>query len=82
MGASESPLIAELFGLRSHGLIFGVAALGFTIGASVGPLLTGYVFDVTGSYQAAFLACAAIGIVGTVLAIVLRSIKSEISKTG
>jgi len=76
-GASESPLVAGLFGLRSHGLIFGVAGIGFTAGAAAGPLLTGYVFDVTGSYQLAFIVCAAVGIIGIVLAALLRPVTGE-----
>ncbi|MFC1941931.1 MFS transporter [Chloroflexota bacterium] len=75
MGASESPLVAGLFGLKSHGLIYGVVHLGFTVGAAAGPVLTGYVFDVSGSYQAAFLASAALCIVGIILAATLRPIK-------
>jgi len=74
-GASEAPLVAELFGLRSHGLILGVINLGFTIGGSLGPLIAGYIFDITGSYQLAFLIGAIVGIVGFILAAVLRPIK-------
>ncbi len=80
MGASESPLVAGLFGLRSHGLIFGVCGLGFTVGAAIGPFLSGSIFDVTGSYQTAFLVCAAIGIVGLVLAVLLTHIKGDQGK--
>ncbi|MEJ2726647.1 MAG: MFS transporter [Deltaproteobacteria bacterium] len=72
MGASESPLVAGLFGLDSHGLIYGVVHLGFTAGAAVGPVVTGYIFDLTGSYQVAFLLCAAFAIAGIVLAAILR----------
>jgi MFS family permease len=72
MGASESPLTAWLFGISSHGLIYGVVHVGFTIGAAAGPFLTGYIFDLTSSYQLAFLTCAAFGIIGLILAVVLR----------
>ena len=72
---SESPMVASLFGLRSHGLIYGVLSLGFTIGASIGPLMTGYIFDLTGSYQAAFLVGAVVGFVGLILSIILRPTK-------
>ena len=65
---AESPLVAELFGLRSHGLLLGVVSCSFTIGAAIGPLLTGYIFDVTNSYEIAFLLCAAFGLAGVVLA--------------
>ena len=64
--------MASLFGLRSHGLIYGVSSLGFTAGASIGPLLTGYLFDVNGSYQAAFVVCAAIGAAGIISTTFLR----------
>lgn len=72
MAASESPLAAGLFGLSSHGLIYGVVHLGFTAGAAFGPVVTGYIFDLTGSYQVAFLVCAAFGIIGIMLAAILR----------
>jgi MFS family permease len=70
--ALTSPLIAELFGLRAHGFILGVAMCGFTIGAAAGPLVAGYAFDITGSYIPAFMVCAALSVAGLVLAILLR----------
>lgn len=72
MGASESPLTARLFGISSHGLIYGVVHVGFTIGAAAGPFITGYIFDLTGDYQSAFLTCAAFGIIGLILTVILR----------
>ena len=75
MGTSESPLIARLFGLSSHGLIYGVAALVWTVGGALGPFLTGYIFDITGSYQLAFLVCAALGVIGLILIMMLRPTK-------
>ena len=77
MGASESPLVAEIFGLKSHGLIFGVAGFGFTVGAAMGPFQAGYLFDRTGSYQMAFSACAVMGIVGLLLTFLLTPIRVE-----
>jgi MFS family permease len=69
---SHSPLIAELFGLRSHGLIFGVLDISIMGGAAMGPLLTGYIFDVTGSYRRAFMLCALIAFSGIILASFLK----------
>jgi MFS family permease len=69
---AESPLVAALFGLESHGLILGVIAFGFTVGGAFGPWLTGYIFDVTSSYQAAFLGCAVLSLVGLFLTAVLK----------
>ena len=71
-GAAESPMTARLFGLSSHGLIYGVVHLGFTVGAAIGPFVTGYLFDVYGNYQTAFLVCGAFGIIGIVLTLLLR----------
>jgi len=48
---------------------------GFTFGASIGPIVTGYIFDSTGSYKIAFLVCAALGIIGIILAVLLRPTK-------
>jgi MFS family permease len=72
IAVSHSPLVAELFGLRSHGLIFGVFAVSVSWGAATGPFLTGYLFDVTNSYQMAFLLCAIIGLTGILFAVFLR----------
>ena len=76
MGTAESPLVAVLFGLRSHGLVFGVVGLGFTTGAAIGPFVTASISDMhEGSYQVAFLVCAAIAIVGLIATSVLRPTK-------
>ncbi len=72
IAVSHSPLVAELFGLRSHGLIFGVFAISVSWGGAMGPFLTGYLFDVTNSYQIAFLLCAAISLTGILFAALLR----------
>jgi len=47
--------VAELFGLTAVGQILGAVAFAYTIGASIGPLATGYVFDLYGGYSMAFL---------------------------
>jgi MFS family permease len=75
MGASESPITAWLFGLSSHGLIYGVVHVGFTLGAAAGPFVTGYIFDLTGGYQLSFLVCAAFSVIGLILTIILRPTK-------
>jgi MFS family permease len=67
----QSVLSAELFGLNSLGLILGSVSFLYTIGSAVGPLLSGYLFDVTSSYSIAFLVCTlleavALGVVLTI----------------
>jgi MFS family permease len=72
MATSESPIVAWLFGLKYHGLIYGAVGFGFTIGASIGPMITGWIFDLTGSYSLAFMVGAAVGILGIVFIAILR----------
>jgi MFS family permease len=54
----------ELFGLRSLGVILGIVELGSKTGGAVGPLISGWIFDITDSYFVAFLFVAGIAIVG------------------
>jgi len=67
MGVAQSPIVANLFGLRKHGLILSIVGLPFTIGGTVGPYVTGYIFDVTESYTITFLICAALSIMSIIL---------------
>jgi len=67
-----SPLVAELFGLGSHGVIFGTVFFSGALGGSLGPVLVGYIFDVTNSYQLGFLVCALLAVISFILALLLR----------
>jgi len=68
----QSPLVAELFGLRSHGIIFGAITFSITIGGAIGPVLAGYIFDVTGSYNLAVIICIVLILVTWILTLLLR----------
>jgi len=76
-GTQESPLVVWLFGLTSHGVILGFCAFSFTLGAAIGPVMSGYIFDVTGNYQVAFFVFAALSIVTVILTIFLKSTIAE-----
>ncbi len=68
-----SPMVAEYFGLSSHGVIMGVVIMfGGTAGMAVGPVIAGHIFDVTGSYQTAFIIYAAISVISLVLTSFLK----------
>lgn len=55
-GAVVMPLlVGECFGLLSFGKILGLIMLSATLGAAAGPILTGRIYDVTGSYDVAFI---------------------------
>ena len=67
-----SPLMAELFGTRAHGALFGLATFIGTIGGAVGPLLAGRIFDVTSSYSTAFILLSVLMGVGLAATLLLR----------
>ena len=70
--AIQSPLVAELFGLRSMGVVFGVTTLAFSIGAAMGSYISGYIYDVSGGYQLAFVTSVAMATLGLTSAILLK----------
>jgi MFS family permease len=72
IGVLEGTIIAELFGLKSNGVILGVNFFIFTIGCSTGAFIAGSVFDSTGNYQWAFLLCGALVVVALIFAIFLN----------
>jgi len=50
-----SPTIAELFGMKAHGAIFGSVLFFGALGGAFGPVVTGIMFDRYGSYDLAFV---------------------------
>ena len=68
-------MVAELFGMRSHGISFGSVMFGMTLGMGFGPMMTGYIFDVTGSYQLAFLILAILNVIGLILVLCLKPVR-------
>jgi len=77
IAALVSLIVAELFGLSSLGIILGVVAFSITIGEASGPVVAGHIFDITDSYNLAFLACAAMSIIGIILSALLRPPSSQ-----
>jgi len=67
-----SPMVAELFGLRSHGVIFGIVTFIATIGGVIGPVVIGHMFDVTGGYQLGFFILAVACVVAILLSINIK----------
>ena len=59
---------AEALGLRRFGTLFGWLGTVVTIGLFIGPLLVGWLTDLTGSYTKPFELCAIIALVGSVAA--------------
>ncbi len=70
-----SPMVAEWFGTGSHGMLFGIVLFCGTLGGSVGPLVAGRIFDVTGSYQMVFLILTGLTVIGFALMMRLRPVR-------
>lgn len=73
----ESLMTAEIFGMRSHGVLLGFVFFADTIGGAIGPVFAGYIFDITGSYNAAFQISAILGILIIALIVFLKPIKGK-----
>lgn len=72
-----SPMVAETFGTRSHGALFGIILFSGSLGAFIGPLLAGRVFDVTGTYRVVFFMLAIAAGIGIGLIAMLRPINKN-----
>jgi MFS family permease len=63
-----SPSIAEYFGMKSHGSIFGMVVFFGTLSGAAGPIVAGMLFDRFQTYDLAFTILAALAITGMLLA--------------
>lgn len=75
-----SPIVAEYFGIHSHGVLFGIIMFSANVGGAVGMFLAGYIFDVTGSYNLMFWICTMLATVGLVLILSLGAISPGIKE--
>ena len=69
-----SPVVAEFFGIKSHGALFGIAMFSGTFGGALGPFLAGYIFDITAGYALAVWICALMAVLGLVLISLLKPV--------
>jgi MFS family permease len=76
-GVVTSPLVAKIFGLKSHGTLLASVMMGGLMGGAVGPVLGGFIFDNTGSYQFAFLMCLIIVLISLTSIICLKPLKNS-----
>ena len=67
----EPAMPAELFGSKSLGAIMANLGLFAMTGSAAGKTLAGVIFDVTGSYQAAFLLCIVLAVMAVILSLIL-----------
>jgi MFS family permease len=67
-----SHIVATLFGLRAHGAILGTITFSVGIGSAIGPVFTGYCYDVLGSYVTPFTVCGVVAVGGALLTALVR----------
>jgi MFS transporter, OFA family, oxalate/formate antiporter len=75
-------LAAELFGLRSLGILIGTFGAVVSVGGAIGPIVVGHIFDVTGSYQWAFLVCSISAVVCLVMTLTLPATRKKAAPAG
>jgi MFS family permease len=85
VGASPVALVplvtAEVLGLKRFGTLFGWLGFALTFGLFVGPMLVGWMTDMTGSYTAGFELCGLISLIGGVasfLCVIPRPVAASI----
>lgn len=66
---------AEIFGLRSIGLLLGVLGFCEAAAGGFGTYFSGLLFDVSGSYQLAFWISIPVSALGVILALLMKPIK-------
>jgi MFS family permease len=67
-----SPTLAEYFGMRAIGTVFGTVVFFGAFSGAAGPLIAGWIFDSTGSYDRAFVVLITLAAIGLVMAFRLR----------
>jgi MFS family permease len=66
-----SGIVAQMFGLRYMGLLYGIVFLGHQLGSFSGVWLGGYLYDTTGSYDIVWWAACVIAMVTALLHVLI-----------
>lgn len=72
-----SPTLAEFFGMRALGTIFGTVVFFGTLSGGAGPVITGWIFDSRGSYDMAFVLLAMLAATGLLLTSLLKHLATD-----
>ena len=71
-------LVGRFFGLRAVAALVGVVVFGATTGGAIGAWVAGQVFDVTHSYQGAFIIAAIVSLLAVIITLMLKKTKAVI----
>jgi MFS family permease len=72
-----SPMVAEFFGIKAHGALFGIVVFSGTFGGALGPFLAGYIFDITAGYSLAIWICTLMSALGFTLVALLKPVNNS-----
>jgi MFS transporter, OFA family, oxalate/formate antiporter len=72
-------LCVDYFGQRNFSIVYGLLFIGYGLGCFLGPVLGGFIYDVTGNYQFAFYLSSVLAGVGGVAAVLFLSAESKAS---
>ncbi|TWH47639.1 OFA family MFS transporter [Sporomusa sp. KB1] len=61
------PITGKYFGTKNLGVNYGIMFLGYSGGCFVGPRLSSYFFDTTGSFAMAYISAAGLAVLGAIL---------------
>lgn len=70
-------LIAESTGLKRFGSVSGLIGIASTVGAILGPIIVGRVFDITASYASALILFSAVAFAGAFATLGCRTYRME-----
>ena len=75
---AQSPVVAEYFGLKTHGAILGTTFIGVGLGSAFGPYMAGLIFDNLKSYSLAFWGCFVLCVISILLPLFLKRTDKKI----
>jgi len=74
--------VAESLGRRRYGVLGALTGIAGTLGATIGPVVAGRIFDLTGSYVNAFELFIVLDAIGAVAAFACQPYAHRISRLG
>ena len=80
-GTLINSIRADYFGRRSYATISGFSSLLIMVGMTSGPVFSGIVYDLTGSYRGAFLTLAGLAAAASIAALAARPPRNELGAT-
>lgn len=70
-------IVADMFGLLFHGILLGIVNFFACIGCAIGPVVAGWLYDITGDYKAAFVTITVIAVLTMIMALSIENRKRE-----